>query len=72
MALLASLFFDWAAPPYGARKSGPVVEHLLLCGMQLNVLGSAISSFMNCTLDLGGAVVRTASRILRNDRKINT
>ena len=37
----------------GAPKSGPMVGPLLPCGMQLGVLGSAISSFMNCTLDLG-------------------
>ena len=37
----------------GAPKSGPVVGPLLLCGMQLDVMGSAISSFVNCTLDLG-------------------
>ena len=37
----------------GAPKSGPVVGPLLLCGMQLDVLGSAISLFVNCTLDLG-------------------
>ena len=37
----------------GAPKSGPVVGPLLLCGMQLGVLGSAISSSVNCTLDLG-------------------
>ena len=36
----------------GAPKSEAVVGPLLLCGMQLGVLGSAISLFVNCTLDL--------------------
>ena len=36
----------------GAPKSGPVVGPLLLflCGMQLDVLDSAISLFMSCCL----------------------
>ena len=37
----------------GAPKSGPGVGPLLLCGMQLDVLGSTISLVVNCTLDLG-------------------
>ena len=38
-------------PTFGP-KPGPVVGPLLLCGMQLGVLGSTISLFVNCTLNL--------------------
>ena len=55
----------------GAPKSGPVVGPLLLCGMQLGVLGSAISIVCELYPWPRGAVVYTAARILRNDREIN-